>query len=1034
MLRCCLISCALVVLLAPPGRAALTQETVLASLPATVEGNIVNKSVSDVTVRLEAVRSSPLGASDGYTGTVAADGSFRFDDVAPGNYRLVAETPFFLRAQVGSHTPEKPGTVLQIKPGEHLKGLALSLVPDPPALCGRVTDADGRPLQLTVEAFGLLETGDGLRASPQQPTKLTDLDGRFLFPNLWPQGRYFLRANGVWYPSSESFSGARIIEPSPASRSGCAADIRIPRRRCHGNRIHGTIQGTLTHSVFQYDVSLFATNPSGALFLADSHPLYQADILDFEEVCAGGYVIIVEDHWGGNWESFASPVFEMKEANITVALLQATQPQIQKLGVTENDTSAPASVNGELRLDGLNWEQACPTHVGQQLGLLREGDRNSIFAALDKEGRFTFENLKPGAYTLNPGSFLHGMVYLKSFLVDGKPAKNRQFSLLPGQSAKVEITMSSDPADAEGHLPATESAPHYLPRGTHPAATLSGKVIGLVAGTAQVKLRAIRFNSGRSLVYETTTAADGLFRFNAVDPGIYVLSTSATDDQYSAYGAKAPSSEGMPITLAAGQHRDGMTLRSYRKSTLCGRVLDAQGKPQSGWQVWAQGRPDPFKGGSPESLKKNAATDEHGYFRIPYVGPNSVLLWAQQGDQITYYPSYITFGDPQGREPGWIDLGPTDSDCSYEIRLVDRQTGTRQSTYHVRGTVQGPLDSTLGDRFYVKLTPENPRLMPAVSAQRIEGDGSFDVSNVWPGGYTLSVTSTYAKFEGPMMCSGRIGSPCYSHLEHVVATLAISVGTADLNDVRPTLQPLAYLTGQILLDGNAPEAERLKKWSWVPSLAKEFRNQAPATASLSLDGHFSMDSLDEGDYNFFINNFWPEYYIQSILVDGKVFEGKRFHLGFGQSAHVIVNLASDGASGVLRNAPGDPPMDPYRDLCQYFREPSTRTVLIPDPLPAGDPGVLEGSYSSDGEEHLAGVPPGRYRMVAFENFKFSNEFDLRHSPGLFHNREFLEKLGQLGQAMEITPKQQFRWTGPVVTEGIQRLLAEIGEPVDPVEN
>jgi hypothetical protein len=73
-------------------------------------------------------------------------------------------------------------------------------------------------------------------------------------------------------------------------------------------------------------------------------------------------------------------------------------------------------------------------------------------------------------------------------------------------------------------------------------------------------------------------------------------------------------------------------------------------------------------------------------------------------------------------------------------------------------------------------------------------------------------------------------------------------------------------------------------------------------------------------------------------------------------------------------------------------------------------------------------------MVAFENFKFSNEFDLRHSPGLFHSREFLEKLGQLGQAVEITPKQQFRWTAPVVTEGIQRLLAEIGEPVDPVEN
>jgi hypothetical protein len=1029
--RICL-SAVLTVSLGLIGRYGVAQAPDPKSGTATVQGSILNKDVA-VTVRLEQVRSNPLGYSDGYTGIVSADGSFRFEDVAAGEYRLVAEAPAYLRAELGSSAPEQHGTILHIKSGEHRNGLALTLMPDPPTICGHVADADGRPLQVVVEVFGVTETGDGSRTETRGPAKLTGKDGSFRFSNLWPQAKYFIRGNGVWYPSSEGYSAAHMVEPAPASRSGCAVDIQIPRRRCIGHRVHGIIQGKLAHSVLQYDVSLFETNPGGSLFLADSHPLYLSDNFDFDGVCPGRYVLLVQDHWGGNWQTFVSPVFSAGQADTTAALTEMTQPQLQKVGVIktmqkegQNLSGADentASIQGDLRLNGLDWDQACPSHVGQQVTLMRDGETQAVFAVLDAKDHFSFRNLKPGTYRFGGGSFLHGAAYITTFLVDGKPTENLQISLLPEQTAQVEIAVSNDPVHGEGHLPAGDSPPHFLPAGTHPLASLSGKVKGLSGSSDQVNLRAIRFNSGRSMSYETTTAPDGSFHFGAVDPGIYVLSTRGIDDQYSAFGAKGPGLEGVPITLAAGQHRDGITVSSFRKSSLCGRVLDARGRPQGGWKVWTQGTSNPSSNNSAQGLKKNAVTDKKGYFHIPNVGPDSVLLWTQRGDEIMYYPSAIGVGAQR------IDLGVADSNCSYEIRLKYPTTGNDEPTYHVRGLVQA-LDTAVGDRVYVRLSPENPRSVtppPVVSAWR---NGYFDVSGVRPGSYTLTVASTFAKFEGPMMCSGPMGTPCYSNLEHVLATQSISVDNADLNDVRLKAQSLAHLTGEILLDGKALDSSRLNKGNWIPTLAKQFRNQAPVTASLSADEHFSMDSLDEGEYNFFINYFWPEYYIQSISLDDKLVEGSSFILRFGQSAHLIVKLATDGASGSLGSKPTNPPIDPYRDNCEYFDGGTTLRMLIPDPLPSDNSGILQGFYNAVGEQHFQGVPPGHYRILAAENFSLSQRLARRAGGDLFGSHEFMTKLATFGQPVTITPKESFELTAPVVTESLQRLLADMGVPAE----
>jgi hypothetical protein len=63
------------------GSVSVAQEGVPRPFPATVEGRIVNKEQAEVTVRLEVVRPTPLGYSDGYIGTVAPDGHFLFENV-----------------------------------------------------------------------------------------------------------------------------------------------------------------------------------------------------------------------------------------------------------------------------------------------------------------------------------------------------------------------------------------------------------------------------------------------------------------------------------------------------------------------------------------------------------------------------------------------------------------------------------------------------------------------------------------------------------------------------------------------------------------------------------------------------------------------------------------------------------------------------------------------------------------------------------------------------------------------------------------
>jgi hypothetical protein len=80
-----------------------------------VEGVIFTKDIPGVSVHLARVNSNPLAATfDGYTVMVQPDGTFRFEDVAPGAYRLTAEAPVMLHGEFGAKATGEPGTVYRL--------------------------------------------------------------------------------------------------------------------------------------------------------------------------------------------------------------------------------------------------------------------------------------------------------------------------------------------------------------------------------------------------------------------------------------------------------------------------------------------------------------------------------------------------------------------------------------------------------------------------------------------------------------------------------------------------------------------------------------------------------------------------------------------------------------------------------------------------------------------------------------------------------------------------------------------------------
>jgi hypothetical protein len=140
--------------------------------------------------------------------TTAQDGRFRFDDVKPGEYRLLAaKSGGYVPGEFGQRSPTGTGITFELSAGQTLRGVQLVLTPSG-SISGHVYDRDGPLGKIQVHALRPVYR-EGRRSLTIVQSVQTNDRGEYRV--FWlPPGAYFLSAK----PANEGMLGnVRITEP-----------------------------------------------------------------------------------------------------------------------------------------------------------------------------------------------------------------------------------------------------------------------------------------------------------------------------------------------------------------------------------------------------------------------------------------------------------------------------------------------------------------------------------------------------------------------------------------------------------------------------------------------------------------------------------------------------------------------------------------------------------------------------------------------------------------------------------------------------
>jgi len=1030
----------------------------------TLSGRITNPPRGGGSVKLKPVEKNPLAIYDGYSTQTAADGEFQLEDVDPGRYVLVAEGSGFMPTEYGKEGPEQAGAPIELKPGQHRKGIVITLAPKH-VVCGRVTDEHGNPLQrVEVHAFSHFKGSMWLVGGEYTST---DGEGNYRLPDLQP-GEYFLQAGmSTWFSGSRNLTQTEAedlenSEPVQVDRDDgveCRENFRMsPRLGYRGFKIRGEIPEDPSLTGKNLVLSLLEVNRTGAArVVPPTETLNPGPLFDLWAVPAGRYRLILSSGRFPPNGSAGQPAFTiLSSQEIMVADRDVN-------GITV-EPDPLASLAGQVKLEDLAAAAACPTKEKMHLRIQKDDDGQFQNIEVAADGEFLLAHVPPGTYTVRLYPFLRGSVYVKSMLLDGHPVDGRRIKISSLARHSLEVVLSGDTARAAAHLTPDETLERYRAEGTHPKASLSGKVTNALPDAPWVKLWAVRFNSDRSYEYSTKPRPDGSFRFENVDPGIYLLVVQGPGYTLSEYGASYPRLEGRAITLGAGEHLKGLTLAAApRKPSLCGQISDDNGQPLPNVTVFAAPFPER---GSDSGLSANAdrnsvgtqtgsvmvvslgppsaSTDSAGNFRFFELKPGLYSIWTDftvpSGQAWTrrwaYYPSSSSF---DGAQPVMVGFGP-DSGCTHNIRMHTA------GTFHVRGKVPKDIAHSDGEYFDIALVETNSAGGEGITqAKNMLGPGDvFDFANVSAGHYSIRLTGPYRKPPGQDVTFVDMRSGPCPFASHLVASRQLAVRDGDLNDV--TVEPISLLsvTGRIHFEDIPLEWRSFRVEAQSVTLSRVHESPSPGgvqildgacppRVGLTSDGRFTFEGVTGGTYQVGVDLAGVQgdaLYLKSITLNSQLVEGRQITLKPGQPAELTMVVSNNGGELDVQVKSTGPPAEEYRydEPCRPKVPVDQRVMLIPDVIPADGSGMVTGGLTTARLVQIYRVPPGHYFAVAGENFNLHlGRGEFMNSP--WSDPKFLQSVKALGTPVEVAAGQKIKLSLPDATARIQDLLSKYNEDV-----
>jgi len=424
--------------------------------------------ISKATIRVQSRNGGSIssgrgnGTFQGYSATSETDGSFRIENVEPGQYTLSGTRTGFMNTQYGSKGPSSAGTTITLTPGQQVTDIAFPLNPQA-VISGKVIDEDGDPISgVTIRVLVQQWMRGKLRFLPRNGSNTNDL-GEYRIANL-SAGKYYLSAqvnrlpmlmepmNGAAIAGKPDIRPVRTYYPEAITRESATPidvkpgqDLSGMNIRMHSAQtyhIRGKVVGevtdgeggreTVTVSNRDDDAAMSFGGPQAQI--ANDHSF------DIAGVAPGAYNVNVMV-MRGQMRVAARQQVDVGAADVNDVLLAV---------------SPPGTITGHVRIEGTAPAGSAAANLQNlRVNLSPDGSGFSSQQQTNQDGSFVLSNIGSGKYYLNVND--PQGTYTKSVRFGQQEVLGKELDLSGSASGDVEITLRYGAPEVDGTVKAADS-------------------------------------------------------------------------------------------------------------------------------------------------------------------------------------------------------------------------------------------------------------------------------------------------------------------------------------------------------------------------------------------------------------------------------------------------------------------------------------------------------------------------------------------------------------------------------------------------
>ena len=426
---------------------------------------------------------------------------------------------------------------------------------------------------------------------------------------------------------------------------------------------------------------------------------------------------------------------------------------------------------------------------------------------------------------------------------------------------------------------------------------------------------------------------DGLVTFENLPPGQYSIRVVANGYSLKDGKQSVDGSDYQIVDVGPGTSLE-LRIDLVPSGTIGGTVRDANDNPLGGMRVVPLRRQYNLFGDLVLARANTGVrTNDRGEYVVSGLPPGEYFIKVESQPPV-YYPGS---SDPRNVAP-----------------VVVSPTLTSVSGIHIQ--VRGDPPSRISgrvvnfDRSMGEVAVDTLYLVPlgfddgvadvrTFNNQSVARDGSFLINDVAPGPYEIVAT---------LSSNGR----------RYFGRARIDVNSRELNDVEVMLSPAVDLAGSVSVRAglDLPDVSRLTI-GLVPTLHR-VQGLGSGPGRTDRDGNLRVSSVFPDEYRINVINVPNGYYVDSILLDNlEVLERSAVVYPSTSTLQVTLNRPALNLTGKVVTERGAPPVEPL-------------LVLLAPIETGGDPvqSIKQTvSVRKTGDFSFPNVPPGRYRLFAFQN-------------------------------------------------------------------